>query len=95
MSGSGGKAFPQVGSVFGAVGGLDAGLFEELPNEFAALGAVVIEGLVGPLPRHEDAASGDAEVFGLVGLALAAPRDQGVAGAAGLDAIEQPHRTPR
>jgi hypothetical protein len=26
------------------VGGLDSGGFEELPNEFAALGAVVIEG---------------------------------------------------
>jgi hypothetical protein len=27
------------------VGGLDAGSFEELPNELAAFGAVVIEGL--------------------------------------------------
>jgi hypothetical protein len=26
------------------VGGLDAGLFQELPNKFAALGAVIVEG---------------------------------------------------
>jgi hypothetical protein len=35
-------AFPQVWPVFGAVGGVDTGLLEELPNEFAAFGAVVI-----------------------------------------------------
>jgi len=35
-------AFPQVGSVFGTVGGLDSGSFEELPNEFAAFGPVII-----------------------------------------------------
>jgi hypothetical protein len=38
-------AFPQVRSVLGAVAGLDAGLFEKLPNEFGALCAVVIEGV--------------------------------------------------
>lgn len=38
-------AFPPVGPVLGAVCGLDAGLLEELPNEFAAFGAVVVEGL--------------------------------------------------
>jgi hypothetical protein len=53
---------------------VDAGLFEELPNEFAAFVTVVIEGFVGPFPRDEDAASGDAEVFGLVGFTLAAAR---------------------
>jgi hypothetical protein len=40
----GGGAFPQVRSIFGAVRGLDACLLEELPNEFAAFGAVVVEG---------------------------------------------------
>jgi hypothetical protein len=40
----GGGAFPLVWPVFGAVCGLDTGLFEELPNEFAAFGAVIIEG---------------------------------------------------
>jgi hypothetical protein len=37
-------AFPLVGAVLGAVGGVDADGLEELPNECAALGAVVIEG---------------------------------------------------
>jgi hypothetical protein len=31
------------------VRGLDAGLLEELPNEFSALGPVVLQGFVGPL----------------------------------------------
>jgi len=43
VSGSG--AFPHVGPVVGAVRGVDAGLAEELPNEFPALSAVVIEGV--------------------------------------------------
>jgi hypothetical protein len=76
------------------VGGLDADGFEELPNKFAALGPVVIEVLVRPLSRYQDAPPGDAEVFGFVGFALAVPGGQGVSGAVGLDAIEQPHRTP-
>ena len=88
-------AFPLVGPVLGAVGGLDAGGFEELPNEFAAFGAVVIQGLVRPFAGDQDAASGDAEVFGLVGLAFAASGCHGVAGALGLDAVEQPERTAR
>jgi hypothetical protein len=74
---------------------LDTGLFEELPNKRGAFGAVVIEGLVGPFTGDEDAAAGDAQVFGLVGFALAVPGGHGVAGAVGLDAVEQPHRTPR
>ncbi len=87
-------AFPPVGAVLGAVGGLDAGLLEELPNECAAFGAVVIQALVGPLAGDQDATAGDAQVFGLVGLALAPPRGHGVPGAVGLDSVEQPHRTP-
>ena len=75
--------------------GLDTGGFEELPNEGAAFGSVVIQALVGPLAGHEDATAGDTQVFGLVGLAFAPPRCHGVAGAAGLDSVEQPHRTPR
>jgi hypothetical protein len=39
------RAFPSVGPVVRTVGGLDAGGVEELPNEFAAFGAVVVEGL--------------------------------------------------
>jgi hypothetical protein len=41
--------FPEVWPVLGAVGGLDAGLLQELPNKCAAFGAVIIEGFVGPL----------------------------------------------
>src|SRR5688572_21884206 len=36
-------AFPPVGPAIYAVGGLDAGGFEELPNKCAAFGAVVVE----------------------------------------------------
>jgi hypothetical protein len=43
VGGSG--AFPLVWPVLGAVGGVGAGGLEELPNEFAAFGAVVIQGL--------------------------------------------------
>ena len=88
----GGGAFPLVWPVYGAVRGLDTGLLEELPNEFAAFGAVVIKGLVGPFAGDQDAASGNAEVFVLMCFALAPSRCHGVAGAVGLDAVEQPHR---
>ena len=84
--------FPHVRSVLGAVAGLNAGGFEELPNEFAAVCAVVIESLVRPLSGDQDAASGDAEVFGFVGFALAASGGHGVSGAFGLDAVEKPYR---
>jgi hypothetical protein len=77
------------------MGWLDARLLKELPNEFAAFGAVVVEGFVGPFAGDQDAASGDAEVFGLVGFALAASRGHGVSGAFGLDAVEQPDGATR
>jgi hypothetical protein len=38
-------AFPHIRSVFGALRGLDTGLFEELPNKRATLSPVVIQGL--------------------------------------------------
>ena len=69
-------------------------MLEELPNEFAAFGAVILQRFVGPFPGDEDAASGDAEVFGLVGFALAPPGGHGVPGAVGLDSVEQPYRAP-
>jgi hypothetical protein len=75
--------------------GLDAGGLEELPNEFAAFGAMIIERFVGPFARDQDAAPGDAEVVGLVGFALAASRRHGVSGASGLDAVEQPDGATR
>ena len=77
------------------MGGLDAGLLEQLPNKFAAFDAVIVQAFVGPLARDEHAAPGDAQVFESVGFALAAPRRQGVPGTFGLDPIQQPHRTPR
>ena len=73
---------------------LNAGGLEELPNERATFGPVVIQGLVRPFAGYQDAPPGDAEVFGFVGLALALPGCHGVSGAVGLDAIEQPHRAP-
>jgi hypothetical protein len=50
-----------------AVGGLDADGLEELSNEFAAFGAVVVESFVGPFAGDQDAAPSDAEVFRSVG----------------------------
>jgi hypothetical protein len=47
IGGSG--AFPLVWTVLGAVTGLDASSFEELPNKSGAFSAVVIKGLVRPL----------------------------------------------
>jgi hypothetical protein len=72
------------------VGRLDAGLFEELAYECAAFGAVIIQRLVRPFTGHQDTPSGDAQVLGLVCFAFAASGCDGVAGALGLDAVEQP-----
>ena len=88
-------SFPPVGAVLGAVGGLDVGGLEELPNEFAAFGTMIIQSFVGPFAGDQDAASGDAQVFGLVCFAFAASRCHGVSGAFGLDSVEQPHRAAR
>jgi hypothetical protein len=41
---SGCGAFPHIQSVFGALRGLDTGLFEKLPNKRATLSPVVIQG---------------------------------------------------
>lgn len=65
-----GRSIPRGRAVLVGLGGLDPGVFQELPNELGAFGAVVGRGLVGPLARDQDAASGDAEVFGLVRVAL-------------------------
>jgi hypothetical protein len=62
---------------------LDAGLLEELPDEFAAFGAVVVEGFVGPLSGDQDAAPGDAEMFEFVGVAFASSGCCGGSGALG------------
>ena len=88
-------AFPLVRPVLRAVGWLDTGCFEQLPNKFAPLGAVIGEALVGPLSGDQHPAPGDAEVLGAVRFALAASRRHRVPGPVGLNAIEQPDRTPR
>jgi hypothetical protein len=75
--------------------GLDTRLLEQLSNKCAAFGPVIVQSLVGPLAGDEHAAPGDTQVCESVGFALAAPRDQGVSGAFGLDSVEQPHRTAR
>jgi hypothetical protein len=89
------RTFPSVGPVVRAVAGLNAGLLKKLPNEFATFGAVIVEGLVGPLAGDEDAAAGDAQMVELVGFAFAPSGGHGVSGAFGLDAVEQPYQAPR
>jgi hypothetical protein len=42
---------------------LDAGGFEQFPNEFTPFGAVIIQSLVRPFAGDQQAAPGDAEVF--------------------------------
>jgi len=85
-------AFPEVAPVVRGVARLDAGVFEELPNEFAAFGAMIVKGLVGPLARHQHPSPGNTQVIELVGLALAPSGRRGVSSAVGLDAVEQPDR---
>ena len=85
-------SFPPVGPVLRAVAGLDASLSKELPNEFAAFSAVIIEGLVRPFPGDQHAAPSNTQMFHLVGFALALAGCHGVPGALGLDAIEKPDR---
>ncbi|OLM08274.1 hypothetical protein Ae505Ps2_6253 [Pseudonocardia sp. Ae505_Ps2] len=87
--------FPVEGPVIDRVGGFHSGLVEELPNERRPFRAVVGQGLVGPLAGDEDAASGDAEVFGLVRFARAMPGCRSGSGALGFDAVEQPDRAAR
>jgi hypothetical protein len=55
--------------------GVDAGLLEQLPNEFAAFSPVVFQAFVGPLARHQHAAPSNTQIFGPMGLALATSRD--------------------
>ena len=74
----------------GAVGWLDAGLLQQLPNKFTTLRAVITEGLVRPFAGDQDTSSGDAQVLGLVCLAFAPSGCDGAAGALGLDAVAQP-----
>jgi hypothetical protein len=82
------SALPLIGPITGAVCRVNTSLFKELPNEFAAFISVVVEGFVGPLPGDEHAPPGDAEVLGLVSLALTPPGSHRIPGAFGLDTVE-------
>ena len=59
------------------------------------VGAVVGQGLAGPLAGDQDAAPGVAEVLAAVGLALAGPGPQARPGVARLDAVAEPVRACR
>ena len=63
---------------------------ERLHEPVLAVGAVVGEGLAGPLAGDEHAASGVAEVLAAVGLALAGARPHVRLGVLGLDAVAEP-----
>jgi hypothetical protein len=60
-----------------------------------AVGAVVGQGLAGPLAGDQDAASGVAEVVAAVGFAFALARDQAGPGVLGGDAVAEPVRARR
>ena len=60
-----------------------------------AVGAVIGQGLAGPLAGDQDAAPGVAEVLAAVGLALAGARSQAGPGVLGLDAVAEPVRAGR
>jgi hypothetical protein len=57
---------------------LNASGVEEFPNEFATFSAVVIQCLVEPFAGDQHTAPGDAQVFGLMRLALATSWRDGV-----------------
>ncbi len=59
------------------------------------VGAVVGQGLAGPLAGDQDTAPGVAEVLAAVGFALAGARAQARAGVFGLDAVAEPVRAGR
>ena len=86
---AGGDGFPGVPCW---VGGGEAEGFGEpvLP-----VGAVVGKGLTGPFAGDQDPASGVAEVFAAVCLALAGARTQSGAWVPGLDAVAEPVRARR
>jgi hypothetical protein len=65
-----------------------------LPNELATFGSVIVEGLVRPLARDQNPASGDTQVFKLMGFALAPSGSGRGPGAFGLNSVQQPYRTP-
>ena len=68
---------------------------ERAQQPLFAVGAVVGQGLAGPLAGGQHPPPGVAEVIGVVGLALAPAGDQAGPGVLGLDAVPEPVRAPR
>ena len=84
---AGGDRFP---GVAGRVVGV--GEPEGLQEPGFAVGAVVGQRLARPFARYQDAASGVAEMFAAVGLAVAMAWPLARVGVAGLDAVAEPVR---
>jgi hypothetical protein len=76
-------------------GGVDAGGLQDLADDGGPVGAVLGQGLAGPFSGDQDPAPAQAEVFTVVGLAGAVPRDQPGTRALGLDPVAEPVRTLR
>src|SRR2546423_3899856 len=67
----------------------------EGPQEpFLTIGAVIGQGLAGPLTRDQDPPPRIAEVIGIVSLALAGSRGQAGSDVLGLNAVPQPVGSP-
>jgi hypothetical protein len=84
-------SFPAVWPILHTVAGLDAGLFEKLPNKFTAFGSVIVEGLVRPFAGDQNAPSGNTQVLEFVSVSFAPAGSHGVAGAFGLDSVQKPY----
>jgi hypothetical protein len=68
---------------------------EGLQEPVFPVGAVVGQGLAGPLARDQHAAPGVAEMISIVGFALAPAGGQAGPGILGLDAVPEPVGAPR
>ena len=74
----------------GVAGRVSCRKAERLQEPLLAVGAVVGQGLAGPLAGDEHPAPGVAKVICIVGLALAPAGGQAGPGVLGLDAVAQP-----
>src|SRR6185312_5781962 len=79
----------------GVPGGVGCRNTEGAQEPVLTVGAVVGQGLAGPLAGDQDPPPGIAEVIGVVGLALAGSRGQAGPRVLGLDTVAQPVGAPR
>ena len=91
------RGFPSAESDVGGdpfdLGGDDPGLGEGFADDSGAVGAVLGQGLAGPLAGDEDAAAAEAEVLPVVGFRAAPARAAArVRRSCGLDAVAEPVR---